>query len=154
MIKIIINKITCSQEGSSTLELALLFPVMLLMMVGAMDYGSAFARKLEIANAAKAGAQYALAVRPNEGDVSGISSTVNSNLGDTVNDTTAVSVAMTCKCDGVAHTCTNVCGANGEGWESAYVTVTISETYETPFFNYSWLASDFFISESTTIQLK
>lgn len=154
-MKKIINNIIKSEDGSSLIELALILPVMLLMMVGAVDFGSAFARKLELVNAAKAGSQYALVVRPLQGDTSGISTTVIDNLGTSVNQSTAISVDLYCLCDGASHTCANTCGTSASpGYESAYVEVNVSETYQTPFFNYTWLVPEFKLSETSTIQLK
>lgn len=150
MMAQIIKNIKNNENGAAILELALIMPVMLLIMVGAVDFGAVFARNLELVNAAKAGAQYALVVKPKQQDLTGISSTVKSNLGDTANDTTKVVVSMSCQCDYSASTCSAGCA----GYESTYVTVTVSETYQTPFFNYDWFFSEFNLSETSTIQIK
>lgn len=149
-MKSLFKKIKSSKDGASTLELALIMPVLLIMIVGALDFGSAFARKMEIANAAKAGIQYALVRKPTQNGFAGIEAAIANNLGDSVNETTAYSVARTCRCDGVAQACSTSCTG---GYQSAYITINISENYQTPFFNYSWLMGSFPISEQTTVQL-
>lgn len=145
----IFKKCVHSDDGSSAIELAILLPVLLLMMLGAIDLGSAYARKMELANAAKSGVHYALVNKPIQRDLTQVIASVNTNLASSANGTTAVSASFTCKCDGVGFTCGNSCGA--AGYVSTFVTVAVSETYVVPFFNVLW--SDFFISERTTIQL-
>jgi Flp pilus assembly protein TadG len=53
--------IACSlrgEEGTSLIETALLLPVLLLMMVGAVDFGRAYYAAIEVQSAAEAGALY------------------------------------------------------------------------------------------------
>lgn len=45
-------------DGSSLIETALLLPVLLLLLVGAFDFGRAYYAALEVASAAEAGALY------------------------------------------------------------------------------------------------
>lgn len=47
------------QEGQSIAELALLFPVLLLIMIGVLDLGRAFFAYTTVVNAAREGARYA-----------------------------------------------------------------------------------------------
>ena len=48
----------CEQDGTSVIETALLLPVLVLMLVGAFDFGRAYYVALEVAGAAQAGAVY------------------------------------------------------------------------------------------------
>jgi Flp pilus assembly protein TadG len=47
-----------SERGQSTVELALAFPVLLLILMGVLDFGRAFFSYVSITNAAREGAQY------------------------------------------------------------------------------------------------
>ncbi|MCP5381612.1 MAG: pilus assembly protein [Kordiimonadaceae bacterium] len=150
MIKNIKTKLLSDERGASLVEMALILPILLLLMVGSLDLGSAFVRKMELSNAAKAGIQYAMVRKPVEGDVTAISNAVTESIGDTGNDTTDIDVELYCMCDGAKQLCTNVCADENV---SAFVNVTVTENYTTPYFNYNWLFSEFPLKESQTIQL-
>ena len=154
-MKNIFKKISHSINGTAAVELALIFPVMLLLVVGALDYGSAFVRKIELTEVTKAGIQYAMVKQPTysdyvSADYTSISDIINDNLGTSGNDSTTVLVSYKCQCDGVEYVCTSTCA----GSDNTFINVKISENYETPFFNYSWLGVNFPISTDATIRLK
>ena len=149
MIKLF-KRLGASTEGSPLVELALVMPFMLLMVVGSLDMGSMFVRKMEISNAAKAGVQYALVRKPTQGDVTNIASAVRNSLGNTITETTRVNVELYCMCFAAKQLCTVECADDNI---SAFVNVTVRENYTTPFFNYDWFQSSFPISESATIKL-
>lgn len=149
-MKCFLKKIIQSTCGASLVELAMIMPVMLLMIVGALDMGSMFVRKMEIANSVKAGIQYALVRKPVQGDVSKISGAVTNSLGNTITETTAIVVELYCICAGVKQVCTLVCTDENV---RAFVNITVTEDFKTPFFNYDWFMASFPIDESATIQL-
>ena len=149
-MKILRKKLLADESGASLVELALILPILLLLMVGSLDLGSAFVRKMELSNAAKAGIQYAMVRKPLEGDVTAITNAVTDSIGDTGNASTDINVELYCMCDGAKQMCTNVCVDENV---SAFVNVTVSENYNTPYFNYNWLFSEFPLTESQTIQL-
>lgn len=131
-------------------ELALITPVLLLMIVGAMDMGSMFVRKMEMANAAKAGVQYALVRKPMQGDLTNITSAVTTSLGQSITESTAIEVELYCMCFATRQLCTEDCADENV---SAFISITVSEDYTTPYFNYDWFQSSFPITESSTIKL-
>ncbi len=149
-MKTLVNKIIHSNRGSSLVEMAMIMPVLLLMIVGALDMGSMFVRKMEIANSVKAGIQYALVRKPIQGDLSNISGAVTNSLGNTVTGTTQINVELYCMCAGVKQVCTLTCTDENV---TAFVQVTVTEDYKTPFFNYDFFMSSFPIDETATIQL-
>lgn len=61
------------EEGSSLVELGLLTPVLLLMTLGALDFGRAYYLGMEVTGAAHAGAEYAV---QNPTDTAGIQAAV------------------------------------------------------------------------------
>ncbi len=149
-MKHLFKRLAASTKGASLVELAMMMPVIMLMIVGSLDMGSMFVRKMEIANAAKAGAQYALVRKPAQGDVTRITSAVNNSLGDTMTQSTSVNVELYCMCFAVKQLCTVDCADENI---SAFVNVTVREDYTTPFFNYDWFMSSFPITETTTVKL-
>jgi len=144
------KKLLKSNAGTALVELAMILPVLFLVVVGTLDMGSMFMRKMEIANAAKAGVQYALVRKPTMGDLTMIGSATRNALGHSITDSTAVNVELYCMCHGVKQICTDACTDVNI---SAFVTVTIRENYTTPFFNYDWFQSSFPITESSTVKL-
>jgi len=55
----------CQPRGQSLVEFALLLPILLLLVLGAMDFGRMFSTKITLTNAAREGANY-LARHPDE----------------------------------------------------------------------------------------
>lgn len=48
-----------SQKGQSLVEMALILPILLLLLMGIIDFGWIFANQIELQNAARDGARYA-----------------------------------------------------------------------------------------------
>lgn len=78
-------------EGQSLVELALLLPLLVLIMAGALDLARVYDAYVSITNASREGARYG-AVNPT--DNSGITTAVNRELSNT--GITGVNVAVTC----------------------------------------------------------
>lgn len=68
----VLRPIGREMSGIATLEFALIAPLLGLILFGVLDYGLVSARKMALANAVRAGAQYAMIRRPIQGDVSAI----------------------------------------------------------------------------------
>ncbi|MCF8473447.1 MAG: pilus assembly protein [Emcibacter sp.] len=149
-MKRLLKKLILSTQGTSLVELALLMPVALLLIVGSLDMGAMFVRKMDLSNAAKSGVQYALVRKPMQGDLTNITAAVHNTLAGSMTDSTLVNVELYCMCHEVRQFCTVDCTDENV---SAFVNVTIKENYQTPFFNYSWFKSSFPISETATIRL-
>jgi Flp pilus assembly protein TadG len=54
------SRLRASQDGLGAVELGLIAPVLLIMLLGVLDFGLAFWEKMEIGSAADAGAQWAM----------------------------------------------------------------------------------------------
>jgi Flp pilus assembly protein TadG len=118
-----------SEQGSSLVEVALALPMLLLLLLGVVDFGRAFYLGNEVAGAARAGAVYGSqfpmdtagmtsAVNADAPDVSGISA--SPSYGCECSDGTSASAS----CSTVPSCTTNVV---------YYVKVTASATYNTLF---------------------
>ena len=139
-----------SVKGVALVELAMILPVLLLLVVGSLDMGSMFVRKMALANAAKAGVQYALVRKPTSGDVTNITRAVTNSLGSSIGDTTSINTELYCLCFSAKQLCTTECA---DPDISAMIKITVRENYTTPFFNYDWFKPNFPITESATIKL-
>jgi Flp pilus assembly protein TadG len=93
------------ERGQSLVETALVFPVLITMLVGAVEMARVARASIAVANAAKAGAQYGGESGFTAQDSTGIA-TAASNEASTLSVTTSSSVACSCS-DGSASTCLN-----------------------------------------------
>ena len=81
------------EEGSSVVELALLMPVLVLLLVGAVDYGQAYYVAIEVASAAAAGAGYGVA---NPTDTAGMQTAAQLDAGDVPTMTATATTGCEC----------------------------------------------------------
>lgn len=112
-------------EGAALVETALLMPVMLLLLVGAVDLGRAYYVAVEVASAAHAGAVYGV---QNATDTAGMESAASLDAPD-INGLTPVA-SYGCECsDGTSAVAdcayTPSCSYNYVN----YVSVTVTATY-------------------------
>lgn len=113
------------EQGSIMVELALVVPFLLLLLVGAIDFGRAWYTSLEIAGAAEAGTLYGI---NNPADVAGMQSAALNNAPDLSGLT--ISATYGCECpDGssAVASCTSppTCTDNYVN----YIDVTATGTY-------------------------
>lgn len=66
MIKALRKRFATSEDGAVVIETAIVVPVLLLMSLGAIDYGSMLARQIELQNAMAEASQIALAAAPTD----------------------------------------------------------------------------------------
>jgi TadE-like protein len=120
-----------SQSGASLVELAVVLPFLLLLVLGAVDFGRAYYLSIEVANAARAGAQYGVR---NSADIPGMQNAALSDGAD-VPGLSAVATSG-CECsdgsDSVANcssppTCPG--GAGGPIYLVNFVQVSTTATY-------------------------
>ncbi|MGA2571564.1 MAG: TadE/TadG family type IV pilus assembly protein [Terracidiphilus sp.] len=114
-----------SEEGDSLVEAGLFVPMLLLLLMGVVDFGRAYYLADEIAGAAQAGAVYGT---QNSSDTTGMSNAAKLNAPD-VSGLTATG-AWGCECSDGTHvtancTSTPTCSVN----VVYYAKVTASATY-------------------------
>jgi Flp pilus assembly protein TadG len=137
-----------SEQGTSLVETAVLVPSLLMVLIGAIDFGRAYYLANEVAGAAQAGAVYGStditdttgmtnAAKDDAPDVSGIS--VTPSWGCECSDGTKASASC-------ASTPTG-CSAN----VVYYATVTASATY-TPMFPWKGINSSIAIARKSTMR--
>jgi Flp pilus assembly protein TadG len=116
-------------RGNAALEMALVAPMLVLMMIGVADFGMAVFLKMQVQQAAQAGAEYAIV---HGFDAAAITTAATSAVP--VSGITATPApAQSCGCPSgttmTAATCGTNC-ANGLG-AGTYVTVSTQGTYAT-----------------------
>ncbi len=124
-------------RGAAVIEFALLAPVLLLMVVGAIDFGTFIHQKMQLQSAARAGVQFAAQSNATISDTAGI---VNAAANASELDFTGVTTTTTqfCSCsDGVESAADTFGGCSGScaGGElpGLYVRVNVTGQF-TPLF--------------------
>ena len=121
------------QSGSALIELALCFPVILLLFFGTVDFGRIFYASVELTSAAWAGAAYANADPAHYSDSAGIQAAAQADAQD-ISPITVSSMKF-CQCaNGSSVSCAGSCAT---GAVRTYVQVTASKTF-TSWFNFSY----------------
>ena len=132
------------QQGSVLAEFAIVVPIILLMIVGAIDFGRVWTIASASANAAQAGAQYGSQSVTLSADLDGMleaatndlsnSAMIRGGVGDedgtTLSDFT-VTPERFCECSGAAIACTSNCAGGVK--PSVFVRVTVESTFNTIF---------------------
>ena len=124
-------------QGLAAVEMAFLAPILAGIMIGVIDYGTAWTRQMAITNAVRAGTQYAMVRRPVDGDVTPIVNAVT-NSAPTAPEPPLVrnlTVAEVCACAGNApgsHDCTDPGGCLPDNME-LYISIDLHEDFEMMF---------------------
>jgi Flp pilus assembly protein TadG len=142
-----------SEEGQSIFELAVMAPLLLLLMAGAVVLGGFIYDGIEVGNAARAGVQYGAQNLLTAGDSAGIASAAKTDASQVANLT--VSPSTYCACDSskttaVACPTTNVSPCASTDHLDYFVQVIASSTF-TPLIRFPKLPSSITISR-TAIQ--
>jgi Flp pilus assembly protein TadG len=121
-----------SERGSSLVEMAILLPFLLLILIGVIDFGRAYYDSIEVANAARAGAQYGVI---NPTDTTGMVAAAKSDTSVDIPTITATA-AYGCMCSdgtGASPTCSTTPSCSSSTRQVNYVQVNTSYTYTTFF---------------------
>jgi Flp pilus assembly protein TadG len=117
-------------SGQGLVELALALPVLILLLLGAADFGRLFYTWIAVNNAARAGAQYGSQTLTNAANTDGMklaATTDGSNitgLTATASQCTCVSGTSVTVCSGSNYNCTN-------SPQATYVEVDTQATFKT-----------------------
>ena len=124
-----------SERGSVSVESAFVAVFLFVLLLGVLDFGLAFRRHSELENAVRAGTQYAMVRRPQQGEVDPIRDAVYEAAPFAEGTPgTALEVEFYCECpDGAASQCSApggvaLCSSGVE--RHSFLRVRLSETYE------------------------
>lgn len=117
-------------RGSVAVEMAVATPVLLVLMMGAWDFGRAMQQRARLESAANAGVMYGARSTARSVDAAGITNAVRADANDTKNALTIASSAY-CACTGGAQVaCSASCGSETPRY---YVAVTVQSHFDTMF---------------------
>ena len=139
------------RTGVISVELALISPVLLLLLVGAVDFGRAFNEQLRLASAARAGVQHAV---ENLGASESMAGVVDAALLDAqlASEEVAVSTDKYCTCpDGASAACSSSCG--GSVAPLMHVAVTLQRDFPL-LFDYPGLSPVLPLSATATMRAR
>ena len=129
-----------SPRGASAVELAVSIPVLVVILVGAIDFGRVFYTAMGLTNAARAGAQYGSQNNVKSTDTAGMQSTAQTSAQNDLGTITAAA-SQTCGCVpnspanenyAVSAPTPNTClGTCSSGHLVVFVTVTASKVLST-----------------------
>ena len=148
-----------SNGGAAAVELTLILPMLLMMLVGAVDFGLVIHQKMQLAHAVRAGAQHALVHRPqNPADLTKIENAILDEKARYANQTRTVTAALFCQCsDGSAIACSDSgkgkATCKGGGPKSHYISVTVQEDFET-LLDYPVIGQSFRIKNDATFRVE
>ena len=140
-----------SVSGVASIELALLLPALVLLVVGVFDYGLVIHQKTQLAHAARAGVQYALIRRPQEGDLDGVETAVNDTAPVDTTGTRVIDADLWCECPetpGTVVSC-EITTCN----RSVYIWVSIEEDYNATFYEILGISNPIHIKNEATLRL-
>jgi Flp pilus assembly protein TadG len=139
-----------AREGNAVVEFSIAAPLLVIILVPLIDIGMAVYQKMEVQDAAQAGAQYAM--------VHGWNS---SSIQNAVTSATALSVSAspapskTCGCPDGSSVNAATCGSTCSDGQKAgiYVTVAAQATY-TPLLPYPTMGPSVTLSAQTTARIQ
>jgi Flp pilus assembly protein TadG len=151
-------RILCkANHGAALVELALLLPVLMLLVVGAIDFGRAYFVYLEVVSAAHAGAEYG-SLHPT--DTTGMS-TAATQSAPNVSNLTVPTAVYGCECsDGSSYTascstvptCTASAGPPARASNVVYRVQVKTQAVYTPLMPWTGIPSSFTFSNTATIR--
>ncbi len=121
------------ESGASLVELAIILPLLLLVVVGAADFGRAYYHSLVLTNAARAGATFGAFSAENASNISGVQAAVEADLVNTIGTAdVAVTAERLCSCtSGTAVACDGGTCPSSTGTKRTYVRVRVDKVFTT-----------------------
>ena len=138
-----------TRSGGAAVELAVVFPVLLLLIIGVVDYGRVFYTSVAVSNAARAGAEWGAQSSTTSGGPTNVTDTAGMKAFAQADGNEAGTLTVTplvyCECGGAAHSCTNACG--GGAAPDVFVKITASKSVSM-FLPYPGLPSSILVSRT------
>ena len=158
------RRLMSGEEGAALVEATIIAPILVVMGVYTGDFGLLFYNKMEVQNAAQAGAQWAVANRvynvsaiqtagQKATSLSGVTVTPSAFCGCSTDSSgnPAVTQLTSGTCTGTTNVVNSTC--NSTGVVGNYVTVTATYAY-TSFVPYGLIVSSYTNSSTTTMRIQ
>lgn len=150
------------QQGNAVVELGLMLPLILLLTLGATDFGRLFYSAVTVVGSSTAGAFFGAHSNVHSVDSAGMQGLASSSATDL--ESVTVNGAQYCDCpdspasgpDDTARTvdCTNaVCTVSGYGIPRLFVRMQVTQNFQT-FTPYPWLPSTTSITRNTYLRVQ
>jgi Flp pilus assembly protein TadG len=140
------------ERGQSMIELALLLPIMLLVLLGVIEFGRAAYFYIEVADAAKAGAQYGAQNMANAENQPAILQAAQNDAVDLGSNLNNMTTFITCACPGTGTA--SPCGVGlGCSYPTVYLTVNLQYPLST-LFSYPGIPTTFSINNYSTTMVQ
>ena len=165
LAQVTMNERRGNERGGVLAEFAIVVPVALLLLLGAVDFGRVWTLATASANAAQAGAQYGAQNAQLAGDIDGMRAVAINDLtastvitasnpgenGITIDDF-VITPERYCECaDGNTIACTNKCGGGTN--PMVFVRVQVDTTFET-LFDYPGIPNQLDISRAAVLRAR
>jgi Flp pilus assembly protein TadG len=118
-----------ASSGGAAVELAIIAPLLILMMISTVDLGMGFYRKMQVGEAAQAGAQYAMLNGFNSSKISTAITSATSFLGIAASPAPSQSCGCAASTGVTAASCGSQCPDTTVA--GTYVTASAQATYNT-----------------------
>ncbi len=130
--------------GTASVELALVAPILIMLFMGAWDFGRALNSSARLAGAAQAGVQFGARGPSYAADLDGMEAAAKSQVVDTTGALEAVAQQV-CKCPSGEETdCNGSCGAGGA--VQMFVQVQVTDSFQT-WFPYPFVSNPISLSK-------
>jgi Flp pilus assembly protein TadG len=141
-----------SHAGQSIIEFAIVLPLLLLIFLGAVDFGRAVYLAVEVANAARAGAQYGAQSQTTAANTTQMAQAARDDASD-ISSMMTVTPTRFCECASAPGTPVACSGSSCSGSRLImYVRVVTSVTYS-PWFPYPGIPSSTPISATSVMRV-
>jgi Flp pilus assembly protein TadG len=146
------SRLFFDERGTAAIEFGVIGAFLGLLLLGLVDFGMGYWQQMQVGNAARAGAEYAIL---KGWDQSGITTAVTAATG--LGSITATPApTKTCGCPNVstgitAATCNSSCA--GGGTAGTYVNINARASYSTVF-TYPGVANPLILTASTTVRIQ
>ncbi len=139
-------------SGVAAIEFAILAPLLIVLLVFTIDLGIGFYRKMQVQNAAQAGAQYAAVHGFNATSVSNAVLSATSFLGIAASPAPSQFCGCPSSTGVTTATCGSTCSSSGSA-PGSYVVVTAQGSYNT-LFSYPGIPNAFNFTGQATVRLQ
>jgi Flp pilus assembly protein TadG len=127
------SRLSCDDRGASAVELALIAPLLVGLLLGTVHYGSVSVHRMQMANAVRAGLQYASVRKPILGedtDLSPINEAVEIAAPAASKSDRSVESSLYCECsDGTAISCEDTEDTCATGNRSVFIGIIMTESF-------------------------
>jgi Flp pilus assembly pilin Flp len=146
-----------ADKGAIAVEFGLIFPLVVIMLLGVVEAAAAISANLSVQGAARTGAHFGLVKPPVQGDVSPIVNATKAALpsgwvGTGVQNPAQISASVTCECELTGAIACGVPCPAGEQTLS-YLKVDVAKVY-TPIVALRYFAPTFEFKNSSQVRLK